>query len=216
MTSRTAPAALSPGRPNRASTWWHYAFLVGLVIVLWAATHSFLKRDSAPDEQRAAVAVPEALPVQSTAPGSPGVVHEDKGRLELVRRVTLPEIQPVKEVAPELPVASVHIKVGESANLHFELRKSGRSLSASVSHRNDPAEELPVIDKGDGTYDVPITPEGPGRFDVVISEGGVPVATRRVGVVGVAGAPAQEGDPDFLSVDPRSPRMRTSGRGRLR
>ena len=63
---------------------------------------------------------------------------------------------------------------------------------------------------------MPFTPNAPGRFEVALADGSVPVDTKRVGVVGVAGAPGDSTDADFLSVDPRAPRTRTGGKASLR
>jgi hypothetical protein len=75
---------------------------------------------------------------------------------------------------------------------------------------------VPVLDAGGGEYEVAFTPTGPGQFQVVLDDGGVPVASKKIGVVGVAGAPGQSADADFLSIDPRQPRMRTAGRASRR
>jgi hypothetical protein len=150
----------------------------------------------------------------STSFDTPGVVREDSGRLELVNRVVIPEVQLAREVMMEPPI---RVKFGEAPTLRFALGdKAVVNPSASVFHGSDPVLQLPVLNEGDGNYDVAFTPTGPGQYNVVLNDGGAPIASKRVGVVGVAGAPGQSADADFLSVDPRQPRMRTSGRASRR
>ena len=70
-----------------------------------------------------------------------------------------------------------------------------------------------------GTYprEVPFTPGGPGQFNIALNVDGVQAGSRKVGVVGAVGAADNRVDVvDPLSVDPRSPRSRTSGRSRRR
>jgi len=167
-----------------------------------------------------------ASPAASTAsvlPGStplapPATVYEEKGRLPIVNRVAMPQAPVVREVAPEPPV---HVSFGSPASVRFALRDSGAPIriarpSATAFHGTDAPLDLRVADKGDGVYEVSFAPGAPGRFEIVLSDGGTPVATRKVGVVGVAGSPGDSTDADFLSVDPREPRMRTSGRASRR
>jgi len=150
--------------------------------------------------------------------GTPGVVYEDKGRLELVKRVAIAEIQLDHEVIEQ----PVRINFGDAPTVKFVLKDKGgpKSLahpSASVFHGDDQALKVPVLDDGDGTYEVAFTPTGPGQFNVVLDDGGTRVAPKKIGVVGVAGDPGASTDQDFLSVDPRSPsRWRTGGRASRR
>jgi hypothetical protein len=144
----------------------------------------------------------------------PGVIREDMGRLEIVNRVVIPEVQLAREVMMEPPL---RVKFGDAPTVKFTLGdRAVAHPSASVFHGNDPTLQVPVLDAGDGTYEVAFTPTGPGQFNVVLNDGGVPVASKKVGVVGVAGAPGDGTDADFLSVDPREPRMRTAGRASRR
>jgi hypothetical protein len=150
----------------------------------------------------------------STSFDTPGVVREDKGRLELVNRVVIPEVQLAREVTMEPPV---RVKFGDAPTVRFALGdKVVAHPSASVFHGNDDVLQVPVLDAGDGVYEVAFTPTGPGQFNVVLNDGGVPIARKRVGVVGVAGAPGESADANFLSVDPRQPRMRSAGRASRR
>jgi hypothetical protein len=150
----------------------------------------------------------------STSNDAPGVVHEDKGRLELVKRVAIAEVRLDREIIEQ----PVRINFGDAPTVKFVLHdKSLAHPSASVLHGNDAARQVPVLDAGDGNYEVPFTPTGPGLFNVVLNDSGTPVASKRIGVVGVAGAPGESTDQDFLSVDPRSPsRWRTGGRASRR
>jgi hypothetical protein len=135
------------------------------------------------------------------------------GRLDLVKRVAIPEVQLAREVI-EPPV---RVKFGDAPTIKFSLKdKVLAHPSASVFHGNDDVLHVPVLDAGGGEYEVAFTPTGPGQFQVVLDDGGTPVASKKIGVVGVAGAPGQSSDADFLSVDPRAPRMRTAGRGSRR
>jgi hypothetical protein len=149
----------------------------------------------------------------STYPDTPGVVHQDMGRLEVVQRVAIPEVQ----LAHEVVDPPVRVNFGDAPTIKFSLKdKVLAHPSASVFHGNDDVLHVPVLDAGDGDYEVAFTPTGPGQFQVVLDDGGTRVASKRIGVVGVAGAPGQSSDADFLSVDPREPRMRTAGRASLR
>jgi hypothetical protein len=142
------------------------------------------------------------------------VIHEDMGHLELVRRVAVPEVQLAREVLVEPPV---RVAFGDAPTLRFALGDKGVvNPSASVFHGSDPVLQVPVLDEGDGVYDVAFTPIGPGQYNVVLNDGGLPVASKRVGVVGVAGDPGRNVDSNFLSVDPRQPRSRAGGKGRRR
>jgi hypothetical protein len=144
----------------------------------------------------------------STYRDTPGVVHQDMGRLELVRRVAIPEVQ----LAHEVVEPPVRVNFGDAPTIKFSLKdKVLAHPSASVFHGNDDVLHVPVLE-----YEVAFTPTGPGQFQVVLDDGGTPVASKRIGVVGVAGAPGQSSDADFLSVDPREPRMRTAGRASRR
>jgi hypothetical protein len=201
---------------------WRNAYLVlfGVTALTCLAGVLLLERDL-PEAERATAA---RTSTSSFAPDSaqlppPTVIYEDKGQLPIVRRVAIPEVSVAREVIPEPPL---RVNFGASSTLEFRLRdKDGSPLrlvkpSASALHGTDAPLDLPVVDAGNGVYDVPFAPNAPGRFEVVLNDRGVPVATKKVGVVGVAGAPGDGTDPDFLSVDPRSPRMRTSGRSSLR
>jgi hypothetical protein len=215
-----ASTTRAASRGDAKDALWRTAYLVlfAVAAVTCVAGFLFLERDLPAAEEASAPAT-SSVPPETAALPPPTVVYEDKGHLEIVRHVTIEEVPVAREVVPEPPV---HVKFGASSTLEFRLRnKHGSPLrlvkpSASVLHGTDAPLEVPVVDAGNGVYDVPFAPGAPGRFEVVLNDGGVPVATKKVGVVGVAGAPGDGTDPDFLSVDPRSPRMRTSGRFSLR
>jgi hypothetical protein len=142
------------------------------------------------------------------------------GRLELVRRVVIPDVQLAPEVVADPPV---HVKFGDAPTVKFVLRdkasgsaKPVANPSASVFHGSDPVLQVPVLDAGDGVYEVAFTPTGPGQFNVVLNDGALPIASRKIGVVGVAGDPGKSADANFLAVDPREARMRTGARARRR
>jgi len=204
-------------RASRNGVWREIAFFVGAAAIVAAAVISFLKGPS-PTGGPATPAGGAAIPVEvaAIAADEPArVIVEDKGRIEHVPRVVVPVVALVRETIPEPPV---HVNLGGTATVKFAvLDENGvpRKLahpSAKVAHGDDPAVDLPIVDAGDGKYDVAFTPAGPGRFDVVLADGSMPVDRKRVGVVGVAGAPGDPTDADFLSVDPRSPRTRTGGK----
>jgi hypothetical protein len=139
-------------------------------------------------------------------------------RMRAARTAPLPatEVEPLFE-------ADARVKIGEKAKLRFAARdrasglpESLDHLSASVFHGNDPELKLRVEEVENGVYEVGFTPGGPGQFNVVLSENGTPLGSRKVGAVGVAGAPAGDDAGDPLSEDPRVHRARTVGRGRLR
>jgi hypothetical protein len=149
----------------------------------------------------------------STFPETAAVVHQDMGRLELVKRVAIPEVQ----LAHEIVEPPVRVKFGDAPTITFAVKdRVVAHPSASVFHGKDEVLQVPVLDVGDGVFEVAFTPTGPGQFQVVLNDAGTPVATKTIGVVGVAGAPGQSSDADFLSVDPREPRMRTAGRASRR
>jgi hypothetical protein len=208
-----SPLSAAPHRRDAKDSVLHGAYLVLLAIASVTCLAGILFLRSGPR-----IAEP-AIPAASTASALPGpspldppaAVYEDKGRLPVVNRVKPPEAPVVREVAPE---PAVRVSFGTPATLEFALGDSVRLArpSATAFHGNDAPVDLRVADKGDGAYDVAFAPSAPGRFEIVLSDGGTPVATRRVGVVGVAGAPGDSTDADFLSVDPREPRMRTSGK----
>jgi hypothetical protein len=173
-------------------------------------------RSGARTAEPASPAASTTTVLSETAPlAPPAIVYEDKGRLPVVNRVAVPRPAVVREVAPEAAVRAIF---GSPATIKFALRDAGRLRrpTAMALHGSDAPIDLRVVDEGDGVYEVPFAPGAPGRFEIVLGDGGTPVATRGVGVVGVAGAPGDSTDADFLSVDPREPRMRTSGRASLR
>jgi hypothetical protein len=151
----------------------------------------------------------------------PRVVIEDRGRLEIVRPVQQPLPPTVVEPLFE---ADARLTLNETAKLKFAAhdRASGRPLSgatvtASVTQGKGPALPLSVEEVEDGVFEVPFTPRGPGQFQIALNVDGVPSGSRKVGVVGAVGAADNRVDiVDPLSVDPRSPRSRTSGRSRRR
>jgi hypothetical protein len=196
-----------------------WSIVLGLAGVIGLLGFWFLRGESRVSEPGGTARLASQPVTASTVGGStsfdaPGVVRQDMGRLELVNRVVIPEVQLAREVMMEPPI---RVKFGEAPTLRFALGdKAVINPSASVFHGNDPVLQLPVLNEGDGNYDVAFTATGPGQFNVVLNDGGVPIASKRVGVVGVAGAPGQSADQDFLSVDPRQPRMRTAGRASRR
>jgi len=211
----------TPEHEKRPRSWRELAFAAGAAAMIAAAVISFVKRPARIDGAVSAASTAAAT-VESAAlaPDGPArIVAEDKGRIELVPRVAIPIVSLARETVPEPPV---RIDFGKTATVKFAVH-DGEGLprrlahpSAKVAHGDDPPVDLPVVDAGDGRYDVPFTPAGPGRFEVALADGGVTVDTKRVGVVGVAGAPGDSTDADFLSVDPRAPRTRTGGKASLR
>jgi hypothetical protein len=152
----------------------------------------------------------------------PRVVPDDKGRFEIFRPAKV-EPLPATLVEPLFEV-DARLKLNETAKLKFAARDSasglplsGATVTASVSHGGGPALPLDVEEVEDGVFEVPFTPHGPGQFQVALNVDGVLAGSRKVGVVGAAGAAdgvVDIGNP--LSVDPRVYRARTSGRGRRR
>jgi len=208
-------------REKEPRLWRELVFFVGAAAIVAAAVLSFV-RGPARSRAPAGAASGAVLPVELAAVADDGpvrVIAEDKGRIELVPRVAIPVVSLARETAPESPL---HVTFGKTATVKFAVHDDDglpRKLahpSAKLAHGDDPPTDLPVVDAGDGKYDVPFTPPGPGRFDVVLADGGMAVDSKRVGVVGVAGAPGDSTDADFLSVDPRSPRTRTGGKASLR
>jgi hypothetical protein len=208
--------------PEQGSrSWRKLGFLAGGVAIVVAAAISFSKGPARTGDSASPIPVAGTPAEVGTfaASGPARVVAEDKGRLELVHRVVVPEVSLARETVPEPPL---HANFGGTATVRFAVHDEGglpRKLahpSAKAAHGDDPPVDLPVVDAGDGRYEVPFRPNRPGRFDIVLADGGVPVDTRRVGVVGVAGAPGDSTDADFLSVDPRAPRTRTGGKSSLR
>jgi hypothetical protein len=179
----------------------------------------FLKRDR-PAEDPAGLA---SVAGTSQQPQDyPRAVVEDKGRLEIVRPVKVAPL-PATIVEP-LFEPDMRLPIGEAAKLKFAARDrasglpvSGATVTASVVQGAGPARPLPTEEVDDGVFEVPFTPPGPGQFRVALSVDGVVVGSRNVGVVGAAGATDGKVDViDPLSVDPREPRARTSGRSRRR
>jgi hypothetical protein len=193
------------------------AFLVVLGLLCVVAVY-FLRSDR-PTEDPASLAGVAAVPAQP--PEYPRVVIEDKGRLEIVRPVQQP--LPPTVVEPLFEV-DARLTLNETTKLKFAAhdRASGRPLSgatvtASVIQGKGPALPLSVEEVEDGVFEVPFTPRGPGQFQIALNVDGVPSGSRKVGVVGAVGATDGKVDiVDPLSVDPRDPRARTSGRSRRR
>lgn len=193
------------------------AFLVVLGLLCLVAVY-FLRPDR-PAEDPTSLAGVSAAPAQP--PEYPRVVIEDKGRLEIVR--PMQEQLPPTIVEP-LFEANMRVGLGETAKLKFAAHDrvsgkpvSGATVTASVLQGAGPARPLPVEEVDDGVFEVPFTPGGPGQFQVSLSVDGVVAGSRKVGVVGAVGA--TDGKVDIgnpLSVDPRDPRARTSGRSRRR
>jgi hypothetical protein len=178
----------------------------------------FLKGDG-PAEDPASLASVAGI---SQPRDPPRVVPEDKGRFEIVRPTKVEPLPPT--VVEPLFEVDARLKLNETAKLRFAahdrvsgLPLSGAMVTASVSHGGGPALPLDVDEVEDGVFEVPFTPHGPGQFQVALNIDGVLAGSRKVGVVGAAGAPngvVDIGNP--LSVDPREPRARTSGRTRRR
>jgi putative ubiquitin-RnfH superfamily antitoxin RatB of RatAB toxin-antitoxin module len=193
------------------------AFLVVLGLLCLVAVY-FLRHDR-PAEDATNLAGVAAVPGQPAE--YPRTVIEDKGRLEIVRPVQQPLPPTVVEPLFE---ADARLTLNETAKLKFAAhdRASGRPLSgatvtASVTQGKGPALPLSVEEVEDGVFEVPFTPRGPGQFQIALNVDGVPSGSRKVGVVGAVGAADNRVDiVDPLSVDPRSPRSRTSGRSRRR
>ena len=172
-----------------------------------------------PAEEPASLAGVAAVPAQPAE--YPRVVIEDNGRLEIVRPVQQPLPPTVVEPLFE---ADARLTLNETTKLKFAAhdRGSGRPLSgatvtASVTQGKGPALPLSVEEVEDGVFEVPFTPRGPGQFQIALNVDGVPSGSRKVGVVGAVGAADNRVDiVDPLSIDPRSPRSRTSGRSRRR
>jgi hypothetical protein len=196
-----------------AGRWAYYLAVFGLLAGTGAVVIFSSGSDSLGGEAAKIAPVRSAgLIWESPDLDRPAIVHADTGRIEVVHRVRLPEVQLSAEPVVDPP--PVRVKFGDDATVRFALRdneKKGK-LTATIFHLNDDAVKAAVRDAGDGTVEVPFTPSGPGQFDVVLSDGGVRVASRKVGVVGIAGSPGDNADPDFLSVDPREARMRTAGK----
>jgi hypothetical protein len=177
----------------------------------------FLKGDP-PTEDPASLASVAGVSQRAEAPR---IVPEERGRFEIVRPVKV-EPLPATLVEP-LFEADTRVKLGETANLRFAARDrvsglplSGATVTASVSHGGSPPLPLKVDEVDDGVFDVPFTPVGPGQFRIALSVDGVVAGSQRVGVVGAVGAVDGRVDVNPLTVDPREPRARTSGRTRRR
>jgi hypothetical protein len=180
----------------------------------------FLRLDRAAEEDRASVASVAGTGQQPQEPQR--VVIEDTGPIGIVRPVKV-EPLPATIVEP-LFDPGMRLPIGETTKLKFAARDrasglplSGSTVTASVLQGAGPARPLPIEEVEDGVFEVPFTPRGPGQFRVSLSVDGVEAGSRKVGVVGAVGA--TDGKVDIgnpLSVDPRDPRARTSGRSRRR
>jgi hypothetical protein len=179
----------------------------------------FLRRDRPaedPTSQASVAAVPAQLPDYYPRP-----VIEDQRHFEIVRPVQQP--LPPTVVEPLFEV-DARLTLNETTKLKFAAhdRASGRPVSgatvtASVTQGKGPALPLNVEEVEDGVFEVPFTPRGPGQFNIALNVDGVQAGSRKVGVVGAVGAADNRVDVvDPLTVDPRSPRSRTSGRSRRR
>ena len=204
----------TPEQEKEPRLWRELAFFVGAAAIITATVISFVRGPARIAD--ASSPVPgAATPVETSDLGPARVIVEDKGRIEVVPRVAIPVVSLARETVPEPPVRATF---GGTAIVKFAVHDQDglpRKLahpSAKVAHGDDPPVDLPVVDAGDGKYEVPFTPKAPGRFDVALADGSVPVDTKHVGVVGVAGAPGDSTDADFLSVDPRASRTRTGGK----
>ena len=167
--------------------------------------------------------IPEALAAPAPiVAATPQRVHEDHGRLETIRLRAQPPL-PTIAVEP-LFDPSVRVRIDQTADVKFAVRDrasglplSGHQVTASLLHNGEPPADLETKEVEDGVFDASFTPHGPGQFTVVLDIDGVPVGTRKIGVVGTVGGAAQTDLTDaFLSEDPRVPRARTSGRTRIR
>jgi hypothetical protein len=151
----------------------------------------------------------------------PRAIFEERGRIEIVRPAKVEELPPT--IVEPLFQADTRVKLGETAKLKFAARDrvsglplSGATVTASVSHRGGPELPLKAEEVDDGVFEVPFTAPGPGQFRVSLNVDGVVAGSRSVGVVGAVGAANDTVDVNLLSVDPREPRARTSGRTRRR
>lgn len=167
--------------------------------------------------------IPQARATPAPVPDAmPRPVHEDHGRLEMIR---LPPQPPLPVIAVEpLFDPNARLRLDQTADLKFAVRDrasglplSGHEVTASLLHNGEPSADLEAREVEDGVFEVPFTPHGPGQFTVVLNIDGIPAATRKVGVAGTVGGAAQTDQTDpLLAVDPRAPRARTSGRWRIR
>jgi putative ubiquitin-RnfH superfamily antitoxin RatB of RatAB toxin-antitoxin module len=193
------------------------AFVVVVGVLCLVAIY-FLKHDPPAEDPASAASV---AGTSQQAPEYPRAVVEDKGRIEIVRPVKV-DLPPT--IVEPLFESDMRVPIGEPAQLKFAARDrasgrplSGATVTASVVQGAGPARPLPLEEVEDGVFEVPFKPQGPGRFQVALNVDGVMVGSRSVGVVGAAGA--NDGTVDIvnpLSVDPREPRSRTSGRSRRR
>ncbi|MFL5311046.1 MAG: hypothetical protein ACJ79H_11395 [Myxococcales bacterium] len=180
----------------------------------------FLRRDR-PPEDAATIAAAATDVVSQQTQEFPRPVIEDRGRIEIVRPVKVEPLPPT--IVEPLFEADMRLPPGETAKLKFAARDrvsglplSGATVTASVVHGAAPALPLPVEEVEDGVFQVPFRPGGPGQFKIALSVDGVVSGSRNVGVVGAVGAKDAQVDVDPLSVDPRTPRARTTGRNRRR
>jgi hypothetical protein len=194
------------------------AYLVVLGLLCLVAVY-FLRRDR-PAEDPASLS--SVAGVSRQAPEYPRVVVEDKARLEIVRPVKVEPLPPT--IVEPFFEPDMRLALNETAKLKFAARDrasglpvSGSTVTASVQQGAGPARPLPVEEVEDGVFEVPFTPHGPGQFQVALSVDGVVSGSRKVGVVGAVGAADNKVDTvDPLSIDPRDPRARSSGRTRRR
>ncbi|MFL5308873.1 MAG: hypothetical protein ACJ79H_00325 [Myxococcales bacterium] len=217
MTPLRRPSALAvPGDTPRTLRLWAALLAVSSVVCLVAI--QWFQRDPLPEEPES-TATMAAVPARELAPA---IVPEGRGRIEIVRPAKTEDLPPVQ--AEPLFEPDMRVNVDEPSKLRFAARDrasgrpvSGGRVSASVFHGNDPERNLKVEEVEDGVFEVELTPRGPGRFNVQLSLDGAVVASGRVGVVGVAGAPEAKTDVvDPSSVDPIPFRARTPGRARRR
>jgi len=218
LTPRRLPSAPAA----RGDTLSRFRFLAAFLVVsglLCLVAIQWLKRDPPPDEPESTASMAPAPPAREFAPA---IVPEGRGQIEIVRPAKTEDLPPV-QVQP-LFEADMRVNANETAKLKFAARDrasgrplSGATVTASVVQGAGPARPLPLEEVEDGVFEVPFKPQGPGRFQVALNVDGVMVGSRSVGVVGAAGA--NDGTVDIvnpLSVDPREPRSRTSGRSRRR
>ena len=218
MTPRRLPSAPSlPGDTARRFRFW--AAFLGVASVVCLVAIQWFQRDPPAEERESAATL---VPVAQAREFAPSIVPEGRGQIEIVRPAKTEDLPPV-QVQP-LFDGDMRVNANETAKLKFAARDrasgrpvSGARVSASVRHGDDPEQSLKVDEVEDGVFQVELTPRGPGRFNVMLNMDGVVVASQRVGVVGVAGAPGAQTDVvDPLSVDPTQFRARTPGRSRRR
>jgi hypothetical protein len=144
----------------------------------------------------------------------PGIVFEDRGHFQAYQSAT------IEAIAENEQIVEQRVPMGDTENLVFNVRergsrspRTGAHLRAQAYRGHDAPVDLPVKEDGKGKYEVAFTAQGPGQFNVVLSEGGIPIGSRKVGVVGAVGADSSLTDPLKLDeADPQTFRARTPGR----